>query len=766
MSTTIFFNGRTIATPGSYSEVDASGLESVGLGATGIVAVLGEAQGGRPYTEIDDADDFIRLNKPEQGRQTFRSGPLREVVDLLFGPSKDPDVPGGAVQVVPMKVNPATQSTVTLPNALGDAATLTSADWGVHTTQINVSVATATAPLTGKLYTIIFEDETETIDGLGGDDLFTLTYTNPGTGWTTMTAQMLATGILKCLGTTARAGKETDVTDSAAPATVTVVSAGAGDIGQEVTVYGLNAAGTAVKDTIVLNGVVPVVGTVTFATAQVWGAWVDGTTAGNVTVSQTGGAAIMTLVAGVNASKGVILCSEFYAASILTVVADGATIKYGIKVGLNSAGAEVLEKFQLAGAVPVPGAVVFSELQVLVLGDIEIARTVTVSGTALQTTPTVQTTLQKIEDFCNSRSIGAGSGFELTMITGETDLDPNELDVQAAASNCLAPADASFTADLYAFVDWVNTGELCTAVKAAGAVGGAPSNTAAPVYLSGGIEGATANSDWQAALNLLKQIRVNSIVLLTKTAAIHAMGEAHCVWMCGVGRSERDLFVGAGGAAATLPTKTEYKAAAAALNSRHVRVFGQTFERYDTAGEKTVYAPHYYAAIAAGMQAGSDVGESLTHKYQNVLSLQQDSSWNPTDDSEEMIQAGCCIGELVDGVGHRWVRNVTSYLISDNLAFTEGSVNEAVNYAVYNFRGNLELVVGKKGFAGTVNSAKGVAVTTLDLLVDEEVLVAWRSLAMELAADVMEVDVEIAPVIPINFVKNTVHLVVVGQTAA
>jgi len=30
----------------------------------------------------------------------------------------------------------------------------------------------------------------------------------------------------------------------------------------------------------------------------------------------------------------------------------------------------------------------------------------------------------------------------------------------------------------------------------------------------------------------------------------------------------------------------------------------------------------------------------------------------------------------------------------------------------------------------------------------------------------MEVSVEIAPVIPVNFVKNTIHLVTIRQTAA
>jgi hypothetical protein len=78
----------------------------------------------------------------------------------------------------------------------------------------------------------------------------------------------------------------------------------------------------------------------------------------------------------------------------------------------------------------------------------------------------------------------------------------------------------------------------------------------------------------------------------------------------------------------------------------------------------------------------------------------------------------------------------------------------------------MEFAVGKRGFAGTINAVKGVAMSTLGLLVDSLVLVSWRSLGVELAADVLDVEVEIAPVIPVNFVKNTVHLVTIRQTAS
>jgi len=166
------------------------------------------------------------------------------------------------------------------------------------------------------------------------------------------------------------------------------------------------------------------------------------------------------------------------------------------------------------------------------------------------------------------------------------------------------------------------------------------------------------------------------------------------------------------------------------------------------------------------MQAGSGIGESLTHKYMNVLSIRQHKSWNPTDDAEELIQAGLVFAENIEGAGRRVVRNVTTHLTTNNLAFTEASVNEAVNYSVYTFRGNMEYAVGRKGFAGTENAGKSIAIGTLGLLVDETILVAYRSLFIELIVDMMEVSVEMAPVIPINFVKNTIHLVTIQQAAA
>jgi hypothetical protein len=769
MATSIFFNGRLISVPGSYSEVDASGLESVGLGASGIVAVLGTAVGGKPASEMSEANDFLRMSNPTQIRDTFISGDLREVGGLLFEPAKDENILAGAAEVIPMKVNPDTQGTATLANTYGDCLVLTSLDYGPQTGQVNVSIANGTNQ--GKLVTLGFEDVTEAGDDVGGDAMFYLKYVNPGTGWDTMTAEVESSGAIVCKGTRAELGLAGDITTQmAAAGYVEVVSASSGDTTQQCVLYGLNSGGTAAQmETVNLNGTTEVTTTQQFS--EIHGARIIGTTAGIVTIQTTVPATIMTLAAGANTSGGLHSASTMYVGGgVVTLVADAACTDDVLVVGKSLTGVSQIEQFTLNGTTSVVGTAVFSEITYLVAGDLAVARTVTASADAGRTAANVENTIQKCADYFNNRSVGT-DGFIFTLNTGLLQFDPDDLDTTTGAGgavSCLSPADPAFYANLWAVKDWINNNsQYASADYASGAVGGAPSNTTAPVFLSGGTAQTPTSQDWQDALNLLKKVRVNSIVVLTPDPAVHAMLDAHCAYMCGAGRNERDGFVGIMNAGMTdLASKTEIKSQIVDLNTRHIRAFAQNIERYNSAGEREVFSPCFQAAVAAGMQAGSTVGVSLTYKYMNVLGLEQDSTWNPTDDAQEMIQAGLCFAENVEGVGRRWVRNVTTHLTSNNLAYIEGSVNEAVNFATYNFRTNMEASVGKRGFSGTINAAKGVAVNTLGLLVNEEILVAWQALSITSAVDVLTVSCQIAPVIPINFVRNTLHLVTIQQTAA
>ncbi|MFA4944442.1 MAG: hypothetical protein WC789_07050 [Lentisphaeria bacterium] len=760
---TIFFNGRLISRPGAYSEIDASGLEAVGLGASGIVAVLGEAAGGIPHDQLTTVDDIQRFTKPEAMRAAFRSGPLREVADMLFGPSQDPDIRGGAQQVVTMKVNPARASTGVLPNAYGNALDLTSRDYGEHTKQITMEVATGTNK--GKLLTVTLEDDLETWDDVGGDAIFQLQYTNSGLAWETMTAGVASDGDIVCAGTRADAGLDAEINAQLLGNSVLhVVSSDAGDVGMDLVAYGLNAAGAAQQETIRLTGTTIKSGLLTFS--KVYGAKIIGTTAGNVTIKDsTDVTLVLTVAAGANPKRALQYGQAMYVSGgAVTVVAGAASVKNVVVAGLSPTGAAQVEKLTLNGVVPVVGAALWSKVTELVLGDVAAATTVTTSAEVARANSAVQNTLQKAADYFNARyDAVALAGFTWTMLTGLTAMSPTILDITiggAGVVSCLTPANPSFYADLWACQYQLDTySQMVSAEISAGAVGGAPLNTATPVFLDGGTEGTTAFADWQAALNWLKQVRVNSVVVLTGDPAVHAALDAHCAYCCGVGRSERDGFVGLLNAGLTdVPTKAQVKSQIVDLNSRHIRASAQAIQRYDSVGERTEFMPYYLAACLAGMQAGSPVGTPLTRKLVNVLSLRQDASWNPVDDAEELIQAGLCFLEQVDGVGRRVVRNVTTHLSTANLAFTEGSVNEAVNYAAYTYRTGMEVIVGQKGFAGTVNAAIGNGTNLLGLLSDELVITSWRSQAAELLNDMLEMSVELSPVMPINFVPITIHL--------
>lgn len=854
--TSIFFNGRLITKPNAYTAIEASGLEVVGLTASGIVAAIGDAKGGVPWNAIDASEVRNELQiatNPAQPFGFFRSGDLKEVAPILFGPADDPDIPAGAQEVVFVKTNPATQSTAQFDKGSDAALDVTSKDYGHHTTQINVEIGTGTNQ--GKIITVVFEATTETFDDVGGDSRFTVTYlsSTPADGFQAITAEVTAGELLAAFEINGRAGLDGDVTNQVtATQVIELVSDNAADVGVIVEIFGTDTSDAAQRERVTLDG------TTAVDTTGTWNSFhgarvVSGTLAGTCTLQNDGGGTAITTLTSVATTKGLeplVDCpvgvssvikilldgtTDFVAGDIGKVIqADGvnigplvdyanddpvagegiawvrdtndhgqvadnqaittvagtgagtangastvtawldflasaaSTARVGV-IGLNSAGTLQYEVVQLDGTNPLVGVAAWSRIDYLALGELAAATTLTVKGNAINAGFAGYNSLQKLAD-----KVNGSSGCTMTLLTGETALDPAELDVAAAAS-CLAPAAPNFYANLYDMVTTINNeSDLVTAAAASGATG-VPDNTTAPVYLSGGHEGSSTPgqeavptstyADWQGAIDLLTKMRVNTLWLGTPNAAVHAYAKAHCAYMAGVGRSERDCKVGLMDAAETgLASKSEIKTQILNLNTRHVQAWAQQIERYNTSGDAEVLSPMFGAAVLAGMQAGTNPGTPQTNRVMNTLSLKQDSTWNPADDAEEMIKAGLCFGEVTE-TGRRVVRGVTTHLSTSNIAFQEASVNEAVNYSVFNYRTAMEATVGKPGFAGTISAARGDALNILGLLVGIS-LTAYRSLQFELVLDVLENSLEISPVLPTNFVKTTVHLVSIPQTAS
>lgn len=748
MATAIFFGGRRLVRPGAYSQVDATGLSSVAPASTGIVALLGMAEGGKPLS-VDPADsDHTR---PETVLQRYRSGDLRTAGVFCFQPANDPAVPGGAQSLVCVKVNPATQATATLTdvNAV-PSVLLTSKDYGAFTNQINVQVANGTD--LGKLITVKFEDQIETFDDVGGIVALSIAYPTVAGQWGTVTGEALTTGIRLNLSR-ALAGLSTQRTaDMSVPGTVTYVSTSAGDTGK-VTLYGI-ASGVPVFETVTLTGTVPVVGVVTFD--HLSAAKLSAVQVGTINIKDTVGPTTLFTFAPSTTTRGLASVTSMPVNSALAVTAD----VYGggnflVVRGKSTTNLDLAAYVDLSA--PPAATAGFSQITSIELAGLPVARTATIAGNFLFSPSTYPSLTRLIN------AINGLTGF--TAATAEpnpTTFSPADFD-RTTAPIAISGTTGNFSADLMAFVNVLNTSSAYVGASRIAPTSGVqvPANTVAAVFLSGAIEGVTTITQWTTAFNLLKKRRVNIIVPLSGDPAIHSLLLQHLILRAGQLRSEANGYVGLTDVTGALPPPlSRILTLITALQNRNLSCVAQSPARTDPdTGLSTFYQTWMAAVIAAGMQAGSTVGEPLTRKLPLLNDFQQDASWNPEDNGDALIDAGLMFLEKVDNIGIRWVRSVTSYLADDNVAFSEMSANASANNAVFRLRTALDKKVGSRGLRGTVAAIKSMASDELGRMVDDESIVAYRALSVEQVADVFPVSVEIAPVLPVNFIPIVVHLV-------
>ena len=765
MATAIFFNGRRINVPQAVTRIDASALSSVTPAAIGIVALVGEAEGGEPLT-VNTENDLTRAG---QIFDRYRSGDLKTAALFAFEPSGDDAVPGGAQRIVPVKVNPATQASVTLPDGdPKDSVDLTSRDYGLFTSQINITVAGGTTQ--GKLITVVFESTTEVFDDVGGDPALTVEYTPGADGYDTCVGSVDATDF-DALATKLEAELSAQMTSPnpvGLPAALEVVSSAAGDTTQSITIYGV-AGGAAVQETVALNGTSAVATTAVTAWTEVHGGILDGAAAGTVTVRVVSGGATSFTLAPAALTAGVVQITNGAAAGVVTVTAGADAGEEFTLFGLDASGAAVGELYDLTtgNTVPVVGAQTFSEVQVMGLGGLTGggAASASLSLTAAQTLHSTFGTIQKVVDRLNSLP-----GFTATSgVSNPTTFDPADLDYISGVT-LIGGGGGDFLADLFFFIQKLNQeSQFVSAARATGATS-VPANTAAPVFLSGGVEGTTTITQWTAAFELLRKRDVNVIVPLTNDPAVHFLLLSHLRNRAGKDAriaGEANGYIGLGTAGGAGETRSSIKSQIQTIQSRHISAISQEVERFDPdSGNATFYSPHIFASIAAGMQAGSAIGEPLTRKRPLVTDIRNDSSWSVEDDVEELIDAGLMIFEKVDNVGIRCVRSITTHLADDNVVFTEMSANESANTAIRRLRRQLELRIGTRALRGTVAAIKGLANDELSRLIDEEIIFAYRALQVEQVGDVFPVSVEIAPILPVNFIPITVHLVAARATAA
>jgi hypothetical protein len=301
----------------------------------------------------------------------------------------------------------------------------------------------------------------------------------------------------------------------------------------------------------------------------------------------------------------------------------------------------------------------------------------------------------------------------------------------------------------------------------------------------------SSNTEFQAGLDELLKVRCNSVVPLidadlsgeglgstATVASVAAQLADHVATARGTGQDkagERGGFQGFVG------TKDQVIAQANSLNDMDVALVAQNPTVLNAAGSLEEFGPRMLAVMAASMRSGvTEVAEPLTHKLVRSSGMTQDASWDPGDltDANEMIISGVLFTETIDGVGTRWVRDLTTWVADDNLAYSEGSVRDAVRYVAYGLRTTLvERFTGKKAAPSTIANVKDAAATFLELTRQDDIIVdstdpttgstikAYHNLKVTSSGDTVRINVGIFPVPGINFQLTDIYLQLPTQSS-
>jgi hypothetical protein len=342
------------------------------------------------------------------------------------------------------------------------------------------------------------------------------------------------------------------------------------------------------------------------------------------------------------------------------------------------------------------------------------------------------------------------TGWHGTVLSPKAYSTPLDEVDQTTSADIYGVGDAEpVRADLRTIISELNKSSLVTAERATNAVL-PPEVLPSPANLAGGTSPAPVTADWETALDSLRTESIQILTVNNDTAAVHALVDAHCVYTAGLGASERNAWVpGVRGV-----TKTTLKAEIAALNSRHLSYTAQEVKVRKSDGTLSWESPFAQALICMGIQAGTPVATPGTWKVPNVLDFRQDTSWDPDQDAEELLEAGLAFFSRHPKKGIRFERSITTYVQDDHPIFSEVSANESLNTSIRGVREGLEVAIGDPGVAQTDKRIESLTRTILGKQVKDEIIKAYNppSVLVEDLGDAWRINYEMAAIEPINFI--------------
>lgn len=314
-------------------------------------------------------------------------------------------------------------------------------------------------------------------------------------------------------------------------------------------------------------------------------------------------------------------------------------------------------------------------------------------------------------------------------------------------ADCYSSAQG-FTTDVQNIVDWFNLSQYVEATRLNGSV---PGDTTKQ-RLTGGSKSATVStSDFQTALDSIKNVALNIVVPFSTDVEIHKIAKQHAIDSADQYGYERNVWVGTPSSQTVESVKTSY---VNELNDRNVAVVCQGLKLDDG---KT-YDPRYTACLLAGMQGATPVATPLTRKEPTPVVLDTDQSFDVEAKASLAIRNGIVLLTDPRNTGLRVERSVTTYSKDDNKIFTEVSANESLNICVRQVREDLQSQIGTRVIAGKASEVNRVATKTLQDLVKVGFILSFKDVAVNLVDDRADVSFAIEVTQPLNFITATINV--------
>jgi hypothetical protein len=218
----------------------------------------------------------------------------------------------------------------------------------------------------------------------------------------------------------------------------------------------------------------------------------------------------------------------------------------------------------------------------------------------------------------------------------------------------------------------------------ASGIAGLPAPTSLPAYLSGGVRGATMAIDIVNVLNQIAGINCNIIVPLFSQdatadialgltdpsstyaiAAVNALVKSHCIqYSTPALKKNRTCIL------SWLGTYASAAAEAQSLGNYRCSLTMQQISQVNSQGVIQTFQPWYASSLAAGMQTGGFY-KSILNKAANIISFVDPSGFDSGSpgDVEQALSAGLLFLSQDTGRAGYWVSDQTTYGFDTNFVY-------------------------------------------------------------------------------------------------